>query len=125
MEFSDENMKIAVAIRAARTAIGWSQQELADKLKVSRPTIARMETLAILPKADLVARILRFFKDSGVTVDTIYSDDLIIHVDKKALGEAKARLMDEGMRRADRNVKRPRVSKNNQPVITSGGQADK
>ena len=125
MEFSDENMKIAVAIRAARTAIGWSQQELADKFIVSRPTIARMETLAILPKAVLVARILRFFKDSGVTVDTIYSDDLIIHVDKKALGEAKARLMYEGMRRADRNVKRPRLSKNNQPVITSGGQADK
>jgi predicted transcriptional regulator len=46
MEFSDENMKIAVAIRAARTAIGWSQQELADKFKVSRPTIARMETLS-------------------------------------------------------------------------------
>ena len=125
MELSDENMKIAVAIRAARTAIGWSQQELADKFRVSRPTIARMETLTTLPKADLVARILRFFKDSGVTVDTIYSDDLIIHVDKKALGEAKARLMDEGMRRVDRNVKRPRPSKNNQPVITSGGQADK
>ena len=89
----------------------FTARELADKFKVSRPTIARMETLTILPKADLVARILRFFKDSGVTVDTIYSDDLIIHVDKTALSEAKARLMDEGMRRADRNVKRPRVSK--------------
>ena len=120
MEFSDENIKIAVAIRAARTAIGWNQQELADNFKVSRPTIARMETLAILPKADLVARILRFFKDSGVTVDTIYSDDLVIHVDQKALGEAKARLMDEGMRRADRNVKRPQTSKNDTKLSGQG-----
>ena len=111
MKFTDENIKIAVSIRAARTAIGWNQQELADKLKVSRPTIARLETLEILPKADLIARILRLFKDAGISVDPIFCDDLVIRVEKTALDEAKARLMDEGMRRADRNMKRPRGDK--------------
>ncbi len=35
--------EIARRVRAARTARGWSQGELADHAGVSRPTVARVE----------------------------------------------------------------------------------
>lgn len=34
---------LAATIRAARRGKGWSQQDLADRSGVSRPTIARLE----------------------------------------------------------------------------------
>ena len=40
-----DNGRIAVAIRTARTALGWSQQEFADRMGVAKSTIARIETL--------------------------------------------------------------------------------
>ena len=107
MIFTDENLKIVVATRSARTALGWSQQDLADKLGVARLTVARVETLAVMPKADLVARMLRLFRDSGVTMDTIFSEGMTIHINEQALDEAKARLMDESLRRADKKTKGP------------------
>jgi len=51
MDNSLDNLKIAVALRAARTALGWNQQEMADLTNVSKSTIARIETLEMAVKA--------------------------------------------------------------------------
>ncbi len=40
-------MSIGEAIRAAREAKGWSQPDLADKVKVARETVSRWETGAM------------------------------------------------------------------------------
>ena len=102
MEYSEENLKIAIAIRAARAAIGWNQQEFADKLGVAKSTIARTETLEMLPKADFVARAFRIFRDFGIEIEPIYNDFITFRVDPKAVDLVKSRLLDENMRRSDR-----------------------
>ena len=107
MIITDENLKIIVAVRSARNALGWSQQDVALKLGVARLTIARLETLAVIPKAELVARLQRLFRDHGVTIDPIFNEGVGIYVNEKALDEAKARLMDETLRRSDKKTKGP------------------
>ena len=107
MIFTEENLKIVVAIRAARAAIGWSQQDLAGKLGVPRLAIARLETLAVIPKAELVARLQRLFRDHGVTIDPIFNEGIGFYINEKGLDEAKARLMDDNFRRSDKKTKGP------------------
>lgn len=102
MGLSKENIKIAVSFRAARAAIGWTQIELAQKLEIAKTTLARIETLEMYPKADLVARALRIFRDAGVFIEPFYDDHITLKVEPKALEEVKYRLEDTTMRRSDR-----------------------
>lgn len=99
-----ENVKIAVALRSARIALGWNQQEFADKMAVAKSTIARIETLEMTPKADFLTLALRTFRDAGVVIDLLYSDKIVFTVESTALQEAQSRLDSEQMRRSDRKV---------------------
>lgn len=99
-----ENIKIAVTIRTARAALGISQQAFADKIGVSKSTIARMETLEMLPKADVYMKSLKFFKELGLDVDSIYSENIVITITPEVLISAKNLLDDETKRRSDRLV---------------------
>lgn len=49
-------------IRILRTARGWSQDELADKVGVSRATINRIEQGHRMPDFDLVCRLADAFE---------------------------------------------------------------
>ena len=42
MENAFDNGKIAIAIRTARAAAGWNQQEFADLMKVAKSTIQEL-----------------------------------------------------------------------------------
>lgn len=99
-----ENVKIAVALRSARIALGWNQQEFADKMEVAKSTIARIETLEMIAKADFLTRALRIFRDAGVVVDLLDADKVAFTIENKGLMEAQSRLQDDEMRRPDRKV---------------------
>lgn len=100
----DANVKIAVTLRTARAAMGINQQDLADKLGIPKSTLARMETLEMQPRADIYMEALKFFKDSGVELDAIYGDDVLVRITPKSLANAKKLLDDESKRRSDRKV---------------------
>ncbi len=102
MNNSLENLKIAVAMRAARTALGWNQQELADLTSVAKSTIARIETLEMTAKADYLTRVLRQFRELDVSVELLDADRVTFTVGPKGLTEAKNRLEDDAKRRSDR-----------------------
>ncbi len=102
MENSFENAKIAIAIRAARTAIGWNQQEFADLMKVAKSTITRVETLEMGAKADFLNKAMRLFRDAGVIVDLYQLDTIAMSIETKAILIAKSRLEDGDLRRSDR-----------------------
>jgi transcriptional regulator with XRE-family HTH domain len=51
-----------VKIKRLREARGWTQEELADKVKVSRVTIARIEIGYSRPSLALLERLARVFK---------------------------------------------------------------
>jgi predicted transcriptional regulator len=61
--------QIALAIRASRTALGWSQEELAKRASISKPTIARIEMSGISPRADTLNTLMQVLKAQGVEVE--------------------------------------------------------
>ena len=76
--------QVALAIRAARTALGWSQEELAKRASVSKPTIARIEMSGISPRADTLNALMQVFKGQGVAV-VMGNDEVAINYRKDAL----------------------------------------
>jgi predicted transcriptional regulator len=60
---------LSAAIRAARGALGWSQQDLADKADVSLPTVARLEAALSSPKLETVSRMIGALEKAGVEFD--------------------------------------------------------
>ena len=97
-----KNVKIAVALRTARAAICWNQQEFADVMGVAKSTIARIETLEVSPRADLLLQAMEVFRHAGVEVDFFNAEKLAVVVNPEALNNAELRLMNEALRRSDR-----------------------
>ena len=61
-------MELAEKILALRTALGLSQQELAERLEVSRQSVSKWETGQSVPDLDKIVRMAGLF---GVTVDEL------------------------------------------------------
>lgn len=105
MQENLDKIKLVVALRSARAAVGWSQEELAQELGIAKTTIARMETFEGGLRAEQLSQMLRLYKSVGVAIDFMLGDDVVIRVDPVALRQAQARLQNEELRRSDR--KRP------------------
>lgn len=65
-------MNIAEKITKLRKAHGWSQEDFAEKLDVSRQAISRWENGTALPDAQNVLQISKLF---NVTTDYLLNDD--------------------------------------------------
>jgi len=97
-----ENIKIAVAIRMGRTALGISQQTLADLIGISKITLARIETLESKMKTEFYIKAIKVFREFGVELDATSGDGLTIDVSPLALHHALNQLQDTSQRRSDR-----------------------
>lgn len=102
MENTLDNGKIAVALRTARAAAGWNQQEFADRMGVAKSTIARIETLEMAAKGDLLLKAMRLFREVGIEVDLYAPTNLPILISDIAIAMAVDALADETRRRSDR-----------------------
>ncbi len=96
-----DQTKLAVALRTARAAVGWSQEEFAGQLGMAKTTIARMETVEGGLRADQLAAIVRLYKSVGVEIEFMYENEVVVRIDAKGLAEAQRRLLDQNLRRAD------------------------
>ena len=56
-----DTIKLVVALRCARAAVGMSQEEMADLLGIPKTTLARVETMEGSLRADQLSKI--FFKN--------------------------------------------------------------
>ncbi|EKD22613.1 MAG: hypothetical protein ACD_84C00038G0010 [uncultured bacterium] len=63
-----ENKSIGALCRGCRGILNWPQDELAKRSKVSRATIARLESGMLNPKVSTSRKIIRAFQDAGVVV---------------------------------------------------------
>lgn len=97
------NAKIIVALRAARAAIGWNQEEFSRKLGVAKSTVARIETLEMVPRGDYVVRAMQLFREAGIEIDLYAEDSVPMTIGQKAIYEAVDRLDDPLRRRVDRS----------------------
>lgn len=66
-------MILADKILALRKQSGWSQEELAERLSVSRQSISKWESASAIPD---IAKILEMSKIFGVTTDYLLKDDI-------------------------------------------------
>ena len=97
-------IKIAVAIRASRAAIGWNQQEFANLLGVAKTTVARVETMEMKPSATFLIESMQLFKKYGVDI-SLLDAELSITFSNEAMSTAESLLLDETKRRSDRKRK--------------------
>ncbi len=59
---------LASAIRGGRAVVGWSQQELATRAKVSLPTITRLESGLTRSKSETLSYLLSALARGGVLI---------------------------------------------------------
>jgi transcriptional regulator with XRE-family HTH domain len=101
-----DSIKLVVALRTARAIVGWSQVEFADKMKLSKSTVARLETKESDVSFTVLKKILSEYKKMGIEIELLYSDNLNISIEPKALEAFKALLQDEENRRSDRGAQK-------------------
>lgn len=65
-------MKFSEKLIALRKQNGWSQEELAEKLDVSRQAISKWESAQSLPESERIVQLARLF---GVTTDYLLIDE--------------------------------------------------
>jgi len=104
-----DKVKIAVALRMARAAVGWSQEEAARNLGVAKTTIARIETGESTLSAEKYFQFQRFYEEHGVRLSLMQQNQVVIAVSEEALDVAKARLSDASLRRSDRVKPLPQI----------------
>ena len=68
-------MILADKIIELRKKAGWSQEELAEKLSVTRQSVSKWEGAQSIPDLDKVVQMSRLF---GVTTDYLLKDELEI-----------------------------------------------
>lgn len=102
MRLDLDKIKIVVALRMARAAVGWSQEELAQRLGLAKTTIARIETGDGSLSAQQYFQFERLYREQGLSLRLLQGDEVSVSVDEAALVRAKERLTDAGLRRSDR-----------------------
>ena len=78
-------MKLSDKLIDLRKAKGWSQEDFAEKMDVSRQAISRWENGTALPDAQNILRISKLF---GVTADYLLNDDYENEINDPVTGDA-------------------------------------
>lgn len=80
-------MILADKITALRKKAGWSQEELAEQLGVTRQSVSKWEGAQSVPDMDKVVQMSRLF---GVTTDFLLKDELSEEADYTRENKAKS-----------------------------------
>jgi len=95
-------IKLSVALRVARTAMGWSQDEMAQSLGIAKTTLARAETAEGNLSTAQLSQILSLYKANGIEVEFMLGNDLSLKVSESGLLKAQSKWLDASSRRSDR-----------------------
>lgn len=97
-----QSVKLAVALRTARSVVGWSQDELSKLSGIPKITIARFETLEGDLKAEQLMKLLDLYGSMGAKLELSEGDGFSLTVEGRMINLAGERLGDNSKRRADR-----------------------
>ena len=86
-------MILADKITALRKKAGWSQEELAEQLGVTRQSVSKWEGAQSVPDMDKVVQMSRLF---GVTTDFLLKDELSEEEDCTRENKAKSPVVGAG-----------------------------
>lgn len=99
-----QSVKLAVALRAARSVVGFSQDELSKLTGIPKITIARFETLEGNLKADQLMKLLDIYASMGAKLELSGGNGFTISVEDRMIKLAGERLSDNSKRRTDRKA---------------------
>ena len=94
-----------MVIKLARTALGLSQQEFADRMGVSKTTLARIETMEAKVSFDFYMQVTKLIYELGVSFDLEENDDIVLKVSPEAQQAVINLFADENNRRIDKKKK--------------------
>lgn len=94
MEYSAENLKLAVILRTGRIALGWNQEQFAERLGISKAVVSKCESLDSAPKGELVMKAISLFQEHGIEINFLGKDDLKISFGEKVFEELSRSLTD-------------------------------
>jgi transcriptional regulator with XRE-family HTH domain len=102
MEDVFHQSKLAIALRVARAAMGWSQDEFAQAVGMAKTTLARAETAEGNLSTVQLSQILTIYAANGIDVQFMLGNDLTMKISESGMLMAQARLLDASNRRSDR-----------------------
>ena len=85
-------MKLADKLIELRKQKGWSQEEFAEKLDVSRQAISRWENDTALPDAQNILRISKLF---NVTTDYLLNEDVENKTDAPTIATVESKIEED------------------------------
>lgn len=98
----NNNLQVAAAMRAVRGVVGWSQGDFAKFIGVSKPTIARAETLENAIRHETIEKMTSALNNIGICVAIDSDNNMNLQINANALLFLKEKLEDENKRRSDR-----------------------
>lgn len=108
-------VRAAVALRAARTGLGWNQETAAGHAGVAKTTIARIETLAGQTSLENVFHLISVYETHGVAFSDLKLGEVQLTFRDSALQTAARLLNDPESKRKDLGKTRPRKPKKPPP----------
>lgn len=88
-------MILAEKIMKLRKQNGWSQEELAAKLNISRQSVSKWESTASIPDLDKIIKLSEIF---GVSTDYLLKDEMEEDTNSAAVSDMAAELAGESLR---------------------------
>ena len=80
-----ERIRYLILVRAARTALGLSQRDLARIVHLHFSALARFESGHLRLKKDHIHRMLDYFRQAGISHQDTEQGDLLIHLSGEGL----------------------------------------
>jgi transcriptional regulator with XRE-family HTH domain len=95
-----DDFKISLLLRAARSILGWSLKDIADKLEVGASTVGKWENNELSLKASTYIKFLKLIEKEGVLLE-LCND----------YGEVEIRIKPETIARLSAKPKKPSLLK--------------
>lgn len=95
-----------MAFRAARTALGWSQEDAAHHSGLAKTTIARIETISSQNSLSNVFSLISTYQAFGIEISNLMQDTITISINTQAVQEAAQNIKNSERRRSHTGQKR-------------------
>ncbi len=79
-------VQVAILVRAARSALGWNQAELAERAGISKPTLQRFEQLDVSTRVGTIGKLIKAVREAGVEFE-IHQDKVTISFPERSIEE--------------------------------------
>ena len=112
-------MTFSEKISALRKQKGWSQEELAEKLMVTRQAVSKWESAQSMPDLD---KLVQLSEALGVSTDYLLKDEQMQSAPAPAAAEQAAKPRRVTQEEAKRFLPKYRVQKFSKPPFSSGKQ---